>query len=468
VDLSDLDADPAGVSSALWLSGKVGLPARRLLDNLVSLLLAQASDRDQASEPRWPEIDDEGESHRSSAVADEIEFEIDEFHELLYGPNADHLFAFHYVRATRARGETNWQVREHAWRFDGQWDQYFPDDDDDWRWRAENERLTQIPDTVAEVLRERGIDEEFVLAWDVSESIRIQGVYEHILADLFDRPIEVPVGIGEWAAIGDQLDVSIEEVEGMSARAAEVARNIARQSMQWATEDTPENGLRNLREFVFEGTPKRSSVVFRGLIELLIWMHRSGVPGDAGRRSLDGMSIVPSDPSLFSGAERLVSFVAALVALTDDVVVINVAATDNHPEVYVQMCREDDGALTLEAVGSQFLDVALTPDQVSNLQSMGWQDPTDNEMPNFHRFVSARDTAPGEVAGFLVRTLIQVYGTHPRDRHTFAPFHLASSLLSGTFGAELAANPDMNPARRARLMYGIRFPDDLAPAPRSD
>jgi len=468
VDLSDLDADPVGVSSALWLSGKVGLPAMRLLDNLVSLLLAQASDRDRASGSRWQETDEEGESHRSSAVADEFEFEIDEFYELLYGPRADHLFAFHYVRAKRARGATNWQVREHAWRFDGQWDEDFPDSDGDWRWRAENERLAQIPDTVAEALRERGIDEEFVLAWDVSESIRIEGVYDHIVTDLFDRPIDIPVGIGEWAAIDHLLDLSIEEVEEMSASAAEAARNVARQSMQWATEDTPENGLRNLRQFVFEGTAMRASVVFRALIELLIWMHRSGVPGDAGRRSLDGMSVVPSDPSLFTGVERLVSFVAALVALTDDVVVINVAATDSHPEVYVQLCREDDGALTLEAVSNEFLDGTLTPDQVSTLLSMGWQEPIDSAMPNFHRFVSARETAPGEVADFLVRTLIQVYGTHPRDRHTFAPFHLTSSLLSGTFGAELAANPDMNPARRARLMYGIRFPDDLAPVPHSD
>jgi len=468
VDNSDLDADPTAMSAALWLSGKIEQPAMTLLENLVSLLLAQAADRNRASGSRWQETDEEGESHRSGAVADEIEFEFDEVCELLYGPKADHLFAFHFVRAKRARGETNWRVHEHAWRFDGQWDEDFPDDDDDWRWRAENERLSQIPDIVAEVLRERGIDEEFVLAWDVSESIRIQGVYEHIVADLFDRPIDIPVGIGEWAAIGDQLDVSIEEVEGMSASAAEAARNVARQSMQWATADSPENGLRSLREFVFEGTPKRSSVVFRALIELLIWMHRSGVPGDAGRRSLDGMSIVPSDPSLFTGVERLVSFVAALVALTDDVVVINVAATDSHPEVYVQLCREDDGALTLEAVSNEFLDGTLTPDQVSTLLSMGWQEPIDSAMPNFHRYVLARETAPGEVADFLVRTLIQVYGTHPRDRHTFAPFHLASSLLSGTFGAELAANPEMNPARRARLMYGIRFPDDLAPVPHSD
>jgi len=49
VDLSDLDADPAVVSSALWLSGKVGLPAMSMLDNLVSLLLAQASGRDRPS-----------------------------------------------------------------------------------------------------------------------------------------------------------------------------------------------------------------------------------------------------------------------------------------------------------------------------------------------------------------------------------------------------------------------------------
>jgi len=165
------------------------------------------------------------------------------------------------------------------------------------------------------------------------------------------------------------------------------------------------------------------------------------------------------------GLERLVSFVAALVALTDDVVVVNVSSSDEHPEVYVQLCREDDGALTLEAVSNQFLSRELTPDQISTLHAMGWNDPVDGEMPNFHRFVPARETAPGEIAEFLVRTLINVYGTLPSDRHTFAPFHLASSLLNGAFGPELAANPDMNPARRARLMFGIHFPNDLAPVP---
>ena len=462
-DRSDGEADPAIQAAASWLSGRVELSGATLMAALEKLLVLRNLIRNQRSDRSPSELGDDSASANSNSDPDEYEF--DSFHELLFGPKGEHIFALHYISTSRKRGDEKWPVSDHQWRYDGEWDPDFPEYEDDWRWLAENERLARIPDVVRRIRIEREQDEEFMLAWDVCESIRISDVYEHLITDLFDRSIDIPIGIADWAAIDPLLDVNIQRIEEISPRAADCARSIMLQCVRWDTVEAPENGLRNLRNFVLHGQSMRSSVVLRALVELLIWMEE----GAPQRSSLvdegDHLIEVPSDPRFFVGLERLESFVAALVALTDDVVVVNVSSSDEHPEVYVQLCREDDGALTLEAVSNQFLSRELTPDQISTLHAMGWNDPIDGEMPNFHRFVSARETAPGDIAKFLVRTLVNVYGTFPSDRHTFAPFHLASSLLSGAFGPELAANPDMNPASRARLMFGIHFPDDLAPVP---
>ena len=460
---SDGETDSVIESTASWLTGKLVLPGATLMASLVKLLVRQDLMRVQSSNRSPNGIDENSASATSNTDPDEYEF--DSFHELLFGPGGEHVFAFHYVSAFRRRGEELWRVSDHQWRYDGDWDPDFPEYEDDWRWLAENERLARIPDVVHRIQCEREQDEEFMLAWDVSESIRIADVYEHLVTDLFDKPIDIPIGIADWAAIDPLLEVNMQRIEEMSPRAADCARSILLQSARSDTDQAPENGLRNLRNFVLHGQSMRSSVVVRALVELLIWMEEESPQRASVVDLTDQLIEVPSDPSFFVGLERLVSFVAALVALTDDVVVVNVSSSDEHPEVYVQLCREDDGALTLEAVSNQFLSRELTPDQISTLHAMGWNDPLDGEMPNFNRFVPARETAPGEIAEFLVRTLINVYGTLPSDRHTFAPFHLASSLLNGAFGPELAANPDMNPARRARLMFGIHFPNDLAPVP---
>ena len=462
-DRSEDEPHPSLESAASWLSGRSVLPGLSLMLVFVKLLVFQNQMRIRGRNLASSEVSDATVSSDSQDRHDEYEF--DSFHELLFGPEGKHIFAFHYVSASRKRGDEMWRVLDHQWRYDGDWDPDFPEYEDDWRWLAENERLTRMPDVVRRIQCEREQDEEFMLAWDVSESIRIADVYEHLVTGLFDKPIGIPIGIADWAAIDPLLEANIQRIEEISPRAADCARSIMLKSLRSDTDQAPENGLRNLRNFVLQGQSMRSSVVLRALVELLVWMEEDAPQRASLVEGSDRIVEVPSDPSFFLGLERLISFVAALVALTDDVVVVNVGPSDEHPEVYVQLCREDDGALTLEAVSNQFLGNELTPDQISTLQAMGWNDPIDGEMPNFHRFVPARETAPGEIAEFLVRTLINVYGTLPSDRHTFAPFHLASSLLSGAFGPELAANPEMNPARRARLMFGIHFPNDLAPVP---
>lgn len=164
------------------------------------------------------------------------------------------------------------------------------------------------------------------------------------------------------------------------------------------------------------------------------------------------------------GWTRLIEFVAALIALTDDVVVVSVDTRQYQDgDAYVQLCREDAGALTLEAVSSQFLDPPLAPDVINTLHELGWQDPPGDGLPNYIQTREAGDTAPGDVAALLVQTLRVAYGAEPSDLFQFAPAPLVEQLLQGDFGPRFMLDPDMPEARKARRHLGIRFPHDLAP-----
>lgn len=164
------------------------------------------------------------------------------------------------------------------------------------------------------------------------------------------------------------------------------------------------------------------------------------------------------------GWTRLIEFVAALVALTDDVVVVSVDTRQYQDgDAYVQLCREDDGALTLEAVSSQFLDPPLAPDVINALHELGWQDPPGDGLPNYIQMRDAGDTAPGDVAALLVQTLRIAYSAEPGDLYQFAPVDLVEQLLRGDFGPRFMLDPDMPEARKADRHLGIRFPHDLAP-----
>jgi hypothetical protein len=164
------------------------------------------------------------------------------------------------------------------------------------------------------------------------------------------------------------------------------------------------------------------------------------------------------------GWRRLTAFVAALVALTDDVVVVEAnspAFTSGNP--YVQLCREDGGALTLEAVSSQFLDPPLSPDAINTLHELGWEPPQDAQLPNYTMWLKPGRTAPGDVARLMVQTLRRAYSVRPGDAFSFAPHEIYLELIHGQHGPEFALNPDLPEARKARAVLGLRFPNDLRP-----
>ena len=217
----------------------------------------------------------------------------------------------------------------------------------------------------------------------------------------------------------------------------------------------------NLKAWLTNGTAARGADVTSWFSACMSWVQGyEELFRSHNEIQVDAPTINPQD---LLGTDRLIKFVAALVALTSDIVVINVE-TERYPDgVYVQLCREDDGALTIEAVSNRYLTPPLTPDEITALHALGWEDPHEEDLPNYTRYLEPDQTAPGDVAEFLVRTLQQVYGTKPSDLHQFAPDTVVQSLLNGEHGPEFAMNPDLSDAQKARLFLGLRFPKDLNP-----
>ena len=75
---------------------------------------------------------------------------------------------------------------------------------------------------------------------------------------------------------------------------------------------------------------------------------------------------------------------AEAIATAKDILVIDASSdrfNDGHP--YIQICYEDDGAMTIEAVSSNFLDPGLSPDAINSLAELGWEISDDPKMPNY-------------------------------------------------------------------------------------
>ena len=444
-----IESGAAAIHLKQWLSSDHPVPAGNLVAWITDLMV-------QTTRAQHDEYEKEEEDSPFVSI-----IESDAFHEVLVGPDAEQIFALHYLEASRTKGAKSWHVDNHCWRVNGDWDDDFPEYEDDWRWLAENERLAGIPDVVQRIMHERGREEEFMLAWDVCDSLRIHDDYVEEFTELFDLPIDLPSGLAHWLQTDPTEIVDPVPLERDSDPMYQVALLIlsraTKHSTHWPADDLTEP----LWSFVSKREPRPAGDITTSIMKLLRWFHDSdrGLEGVTDAEMADAGARI--DPTAVLGTDRLVKFVSALVALTDDIVVINVT-TERYPDgIYVQLCREDDGALSVEAVSSKFLKSPLTPDEISTLHSLGWEDPLDEELPNYIRYLEPGETSPGEVAEFLVKTLQSVYGTKPSDLHQFAPECLFRELIGGFHGPEYAMNPDLSEAQEARLFLGIRFPIDL-------
>lgn len=393
-----------------------------------------------------------------------LEYEEKYTYEVLVGPDGSHIFALHQMLECCEAGDVQWKTNEDFWRVNGEWEDTFPDDLDEWRWIAETKRLREIPERVARINQERGHAREFSLALDVGDAIEIHHEYADAFVSLFDLPINVPVGITGWLATSPDDMCSYEPLLAAKDPRLKTVTTLLRAGIHDRSKKLPNDIVRPLVSFLVRKQPVDAGAITFALIGLLHWIYRTHAAG--GNESepelqVDEPIINPSD---LIGTDRLIKFVAALIALTDDVVVINVE-TERYPDgVYVQLCREDDGALTIEAVSNKYLTPPLTPDGITALHALGWEDPHDEDLPNYVRYLEPEQTSPGEVSEILVRTLQLAYGTTPSDLHQFAPDTLVRSLLKGEHGPDFAMNPNLSDAQRGRLVLGLRFPHDLRAA----
>ena len=103
------------------------------------------------------------------------------------------------------------------------------------------------------------------------------------------------------------------------------------------------------------------------------------------------------------------------IAAADDLLIID-TETDHWEDCqpYLQICFEDDGAMTIEAVSNQFLKPGLSPDAQNSMTELGWQ-LSDERSPNYFQFLLKDDAHPKVIARLFAQTLRIVYGITPAD-----------------------------------------------------
>jgi hypothetical protein len=103
------------------------------------------------------------------------------------------------------------------------------------------------------------------------------------------------------------------------------------------------------------------------------------------------------------------------IAAADDLLIID-TETDHYEDCqpYLQICFEDDGAMTIEAVSNQFLKPGLSPDAQNSMAELGWQ-LSNERSPNYFQFLLKDDAHPKVIAQLFAQTLRIVYGITPAD-----------------------------------------------------
>jgi hypothetical protein len=79
-----------------------------------------------------------------------------------------------------------------------------------------------------------------------------------------------------------------------------------------------------------------------------------------------------------------------------------------HP--YLQICYEDDGAMTIEAVSNRFLTPQLSWDAQNTMTELGWELSDEPGLPNYFIFLHKENAHPKTVAELFAKTLRLAYG----------------------------------------------------------
>ena len=82
---------------------------------------------------------------------------------------------------------------------------------------------------------------------------------------------------------------------------------------------------------------------------------------------------------------------------------------------YLQICYEDDRAMTIEAVSNKFLDQPLSIDAQNTMMELGWTLSDDEGLPNYMQFLTRENADSMVVAQLFAKTLRDVYGISTSD-----------------------------------------------------
>jgi len=107
---------------------------------------------------------------------------------------------------------------------------------------------------------------------------------------------------------------------------------------------------------------------------------------------------------------------AQAIAKADDLLIIQTHSDRYegcHP--YLQICYEDDGAMTIEAVSNRFLTPKLSLDAQNTMSELGWELSDEPGLPNYFMFLHKEDANPQIVAELFTKTLRLAYGIQVED-----------------------------------------------------
>lgn len=113
---------------------------------------------------------------------------------------------------------------------------------------------------------------------------------------------------------------------------------------------------------------------------------------------------------------EITRLLAEFIAKADDLLVIQTYSDRYetcHP--YLQICYEDDRAMTIEAVSNKFLRPKLSIDAQNTMLELGWELSDDPNLPNYFKFLHKEYATPDYVAQLFTMTLRRVYGIGTDD-----------------------------------------------------
>jgi hypothetical protein len=113
---------------------------------------------------------------------------------------------------------------------------------------------------------------------------------------------------------------------------------------------------------------------------------------------------------------EITNLFTAAIEHADDLLIIQTESERyDGCQPYLQICFEDDRAMTIEAVSNKFLDQPLSIDAQNTMMELGWTLSDEEGLPNYMQFLNKENADSMAIAQLFAKTLRAVYGITPND-----------------------------------------------------